>query len=244
MGAYAQCAAQAHTRRKRSVRYALLSLLLTLVLLTAAGCSLLLFGDNRTAYDRMCEAADNFKYPSSLQITSGVVTNDGHLYCIFRAKNGFGNYRSDSYHVYPGGYMVESSSRMCYYDDINCDLINQAYGTGTGFSYHWIGGTNMDSGLVMFLWIVILIVALCLHGLLASKASDVACDKGYEKRTWFHMCFWLGFISFVIIAAMPDKKLREQTNTMILLQRDTIELLQKGGVAAAPAQDSFTLPEL
>ena len=84
------------------------------------------------------------------------------------------------------------------------------------------------------MWFIIVgsvIVALCLNGLLSSKASDVAADKGYDKDTWFHMCFWLGLLSYIIIAAMPDLKAREianKTNQLLL------ELLEKQPAVCAP----------
>ena len=78
----------------------------------------------------------------------------------------------------------------------------------------------MSPGATIAIYIVIIIVALCLNGLLASKASDIAQEKGYEKKTWFHMCFWLGFFAYVVVAAMPDKEMR-------LKQDKTIQLLQQ-----------------
>ena len=48
-----------------------------------------------------------------------------------------------------------------------------------------------------------------MKGLLASNASDIAQDKGYEKRKWFHMCFWLSLPAYLIVCAMPDKNLTE-----------------------------------
>ena len=78
----------------------------------------------------------------------------------------------------------------------------------------------MSSGAVVFLYIVLLIVILCLNGLLASNASNIAEEKGYEKRKWFHMCFWVGPISYIIIAAMPDQAMR-------LKQDETNKLLNK-----------------
>lgn len=66
--------------------------------------------------------------------------------------------------------------------------------------------------------IIVIVVALVLNGLLASKASDMAQDKGYDKRTWFHMCFWLGVISYIIVASMPDRTMQqkvEQTNKLL-----------------------------
>lgn len=78
----------------------------------------------------------------------------------------------------------------------------------------------MSSGGVIVIYIIVLAVALILNGVLASNASDMADDKGYEKRKWFHMCFWLGPISYIIIAAMPDKLMRSK-------QDKTNELLEK-----------------
>ena len=78
----------------------------------------------------------------------------------------------------------------------------------------------MSSGGVIAIYIVVIIVLLILNGILASNASDMANDKGYEKRKWFHMCFWLGPISYIIVAAMPDQ-------TMHAKQDKTNELLDK-----------------
>ena len=66
-----------------------------------------------------------------------------------------------------------------------------------------------NSGAVVFGYIIGLIVLLVVKGLLASNASDIAQDKGYEKRKWFHMCFWLGLPAYLIVCAMPDKNLAE-----------------------------------
>ena len=71
----------------------------------------------------------------------------------------------------------------------------------------------------MFLNIIILIIGLCLSALFASKASDAAADKGYNKLTWFHMCFWLGPIPYIIVAALPDITLHYQNNELIALQK-------------------------
>ena len=78
----------------------------------------------------------------------------------------------------------------------------------------------MSSGGIIFLYIVIAVVILILNGVLASNASNMANDKGYEKRKWFHMCFWLGPIAYIIVAAMPDLEMRKnQVETNKLLTR-------------------------
>jgi len=63
--------------------------------------------------------------------------------------------------------------------------------------------------LSVWISIIVLAVYLIINGVLASAASDIAADKGYMKETWFHMCFWLGPIAYVIVAAMPNKKLQK-----------------------------------
>lgn len=44
------------------------------------------------------------------------------------------------------------------------------------------------------------------------KASEnmarIAADKGYPERKWFHYCFWLGIVGFLMVCAMPDKTRR------------------------------------
>ena len=210
--------------RRRSMRYALLSLLLIAIVLFSTGCAALLIGDNRKAYNIMVKAADYFKYPSSVQIASGEMFGVG-LYCVIRAKNSYGNYRSDTYYVSSSGYPLDDYDSRCYSDKLNCGLINSALASHFGVSSsnvfsNMIGGNTMSSGTAAFIYIVIIIVALCLNGLLASNASDIANDKGYEKRKWFHMCFWLSPISYIIIAAMPDQNMRSK-------QDKTNELLEK-----------------
>jgi len=105
----------------------------------------------------------------------------------------------------------------------------------------------MSSGVLIFIYIVAIAVVLVLNGLLASNASDIANEKGYEKRKWFHMCFWLGFVPYIIIAAMPDRSLQaKQDKTNELLTKILEETAKK---AAAPTQNrnndiSSYLPDL
>ena len=66
-------------------------------------------------------------------------------------------------------------------------------------------------------YIVLVIIYLIVNGILASHASRIAQEKGYEKRKWFHMCFWLGPVAYIIVAAMPDQVMRENQRQMNLL---------------------------
>ena len=58
--------------------------------------------------------------------------------------------------------------------------------------------------------VLILVAALCINGWFAVQARDAAEAKGYEGRKWFHLCFWLGLVPYLIVAALPDLVLRGQ----------------------------------
>jgi len=44
----------------------------------------------------------------------------------------------------------------------------------------------------------------------ARNMAKIAADKGYTERKWFHYCFWLGLIGYLMVCAMPDRN-REKT---------------------------------
>lgn len=54
------------------------------------------------------------------------------------------------------------------------------------------------------------VVAICISAFLASEMSNIAEQKGYEQRRYFHICFWLGLFGFLIVIALPDKVLLEK----------------------------------
>ena len=241
---------QKHFRLK-SYKYAALSMMLIIILLVTTGCAALLIGDNRKAYDLMVKASEYFKYPSSVQITSGEIFGEG-MYCVIRGKNSYGNYRSDTYYVSASGYPLDDYDRRCYSDKLNVDIINNAlashFGSSTKNLYgNLIGGINMSIGDLSVIYILILIAVLCLNGLLSSNASDIASQKGYEKRKWFHMCFWLGPISYIIIAAMPDHTMRakqDETNELLNELIDTLKTTTEKRVQDYKEDVSSYLPEL
>lgn len=225
--------------------------MLAVILLVTTGCAALLIGDNRKAYDLMVKTSEYFKYPSSVQIVSGEIFGDG-MYCVIRGKNSYGNYRSDSYYVSESGYPLDKYDSRCYSDKLNVDLINNAlasrFGNSTSNIFgNLIGGNNMSSGGVIAIYIVILIVVLCINGCLASNASDIANDKGYEKKKWFHMCFWLGPISYIIIAAMPDQTMRnkqDETNKLLGTMIEAMNTTTEKKVQNRKDDVSSYLPEL
>lgn len=237
--------------RLRSFKYAGLSMLLIVILLVSTGCAALLIGDNRKAYDLMVKTSEYFKYPSSVQIESGEISGDG-MYCVIRGKNSYGNYRSNTFYVSGSGYPLDDYDSRCYSDKLNVNLINNAlaahFGNSSGNIFgNLIGGSNMSSGGVIVLYSLILVVVLSLNGFLASNASDIANDKGYEKKKWFHMCFWLGPISYIIIAAMPDLTMRskqDETNELLSHMIETLNTTAEKQVQNRKDDISTYLPEL
>lgn len=235
----------------RSYKYAALSMILIFILLVTTGCAALLIGDNRKAYGLMVKTSEYFKYPASVQIASGEISGDG-MYCVIRGKNSYGNYRSGAFYVSSSGYPLDEYDSRCYSDKLNVNLINNAlashFGNSAGNIFsNLIGGNNMSSGGVIVIYIIVLIVILCLNGLLASNASDMANDKGYEKRKWFHMCFWLGPISYIIIAAMPDQAMRnkqDETNKLLNTMIETLNTTAEKQVQNRKDDVSSYLPEL
>lgn len=62
--------------------------------------------------------------------------------------------------------------------------------------------------------IFLLIINYCF----ADKAAECAEAKGYNRSSWFHACFWLGIISYILVAALPDQILRnkqDETNRLL-----------------------------
>ena len=90
-----------------------------------------------------------------------------------------------------------------------------------------------------FVYVIALIILIAMKVILVSTVSDIAEDKGYEKRTWFHMCFWLGLPAYLIVCAMPDKNLTEE----IHLLREMLEKQRsKGNVDVKKQPHSMIYP--
>ena len=63
-------------------------------------------------------------------------------------------------------------------------------------------------GATLIPMLLVLIIAFVIWFKIAKNMARIAADKGYTERKWFHYCFWLGFIGFLMICAMPDKNRR------------------------------------
>ena len=88
-----------------------------------------LFGDDKIAYDMILEAADNFKNPQSVRLSSGTLGVDKDcLFCGISATNGFGSRTTDYYYVSDEGWILEEDSPFSSYKDtkkLNIAKINR-----------------------------------------------------------------------------------------------------------------------
>lgn len=97
--------------------------------------------------------------------------------------------------------------------------------------------------MAIFMVLVIVVVLLCISGFLASILSDAAEQKGYEKRRYFYVCFWLGIFGYCTVIALPDVKLQEQNEQIISLLKANSGNAGKDKVAPSVPQNT-QLPSL
>jgi len=196
---------------------------------------MLLDGKELDAF-KCIKASSRFEGAKSVKLLSGRMYG-GELYGFFAYTSRYGYSECEMYNISPSGYTRTVSITLYSLNDaerclaegyLDIDKINSTLEMHYGSPLSGLRGLAENTffgGDHMFLTIVIIIIiiVLCLDGLLSSKASDIAQDKGYEKSTWFHMCFWLGPISFIIIAAMPDLTLRKKQDETISQLKQLIE---------------------
>ncbi len=47
--------------------------------------------------------------------------------------------------------------------------------------------------------------------LIANAFYGIACEKGHDERKYFHFCFWLGAVGYIMVAALPDRGMQNVT---------------------------------
>lgn len=82
------------------------------------------------------------------------------------------------------------------------------------------------------------IIAFWINSMLAGAASNIAADKGYSQRRWFHACFWLPVVTYVLVAALPDMELRRQNEEMIALQKQLLVAITGDNRVPSVADDT------
>ena len=76
--------------------------------------------------------------------------------------------------------------------------------------------------------VIVLVVALIIKLLIAKKFGSTARDKGYKFATHFLLCFFFGFIGWIAVCALPDKRTRK-----------VLEKIEKGLFAANEQTDFY-----
>ena len=77
-----------------------------------------------------------------------------------------------------------------------------------------IGGLLAAMSLIIFLGIFLAVVIFIQYKV-AKLFEKIALDKGYDKKACaFAMCFWLGFVGYIYVAAMPKLNM-DRTTTNI-----------------------------
>ena len=69
-------------------------------------------------------------------------------------------------------------------------------------------------GLVIFCGLGLLIGLICLNVYIAKKFEAVANEKGFYG--FFHICFWLGAVGYILVAALPDRGNEKKTSDVQL----------------------------
>ena len=96
---------------------------------------------------------------------------------------------------------------------------------------------------------ILLVVLIIIDAKIARNMQEIAADKGYEGKKYWHYCFWLGFIGYAMVIAMPDKVTRDairqhDDNVGKLLQQMNRPDAAPEGPRAAAQQDKCVLPRL
>lgn len=58
---------------------------------------------------------------------------------------------------------------------------------------------------MVIVYIVVAIIYFILDNYIAKCFAEVAKVKGYRESKYFWICFWLGFIGYLLVIALPDR---------------------------------------
>lgn len=99
----------------------------------------------------------------------------------------------------------------------------------------------MEMGLAIILYLVGLVILIVINSLIAGEFANIAAEKGFERRRYWHFCFWLGFVGYLIVIALPNRNLTELCRVLSGMKVGSAE--SKTTVSAPRAAANY-LPEL
>lgn len=255
---FVECKEREKDLRRKGFKYAFLSMITTLMLIVCAGCALLdpsasLKGMNKEAYD--CIVNSSFSAMEEVKVLSGKMYG-GDLYChaYYKFKDGRTNYelcRVTSYgdvKIIPITiYTLNESDRCLAEGYLDLDALNTAlksYYKGN-YSAYKFGDLNMGGNMSATSYIIAIVVILILDLILALAANSTAQDKGYDGSKYFHLCFWLGPIGFIVVAGLPDIRTRVKLDETNQLLGEVLKKMEKNAqYVGAGAETNRLLNEM
>ena len=57
----------------------------------------------------------------------------------------------------------------------------------------------------LFGYLIGIAVAIWIDWYIAKQFQEVAKAKGYHASKYFWICFWLGFVGYLLVIALPDR---------------------------------------
>lgn len=65
----------------------------------------------------------------------------------------------------------------------------------------------MDGITIYFLIVfIVFLISLAINIFIATKFSKIAAMKGHTEGSWFWICFFFGFVGWLMVIALPDRK--------------------------------------
>jgi hypothetical protein len=61
-------------------------------------------------------------------------------------------------------------------------------------------------GIGILIVLIVAALALWLAIYVAKQFAQVALEKGHTGKRYFHLCFWLGIVGYLLVIALPDRK--------------------------------------
>lgn len=65
--------------------------------------------------------------------------------------------------------------------------------------------------MAVLLYVFAFIIGIIIQYCVAKQFESVAADKGYEDSKYFHFCFWLGMVGYLLVIALPDRGSSKKT---------------------------------
>ena len=58
---------------------------------------------------------------------------------------------------------------------------------------------------MLFLFIAGIVIVIAIYLTICTRFAMIADDKGYSGNAYFWVCFFLGIIGYIMVAALPDQ---------------------------------------